>query len=324
MIAIVALGVAAGIALPHVLRLERVTPSTAAALWTVSLALRALSAVFVVTYLVLFAPATAIFGAVTHWCWHAVLPALATHLGLDGHEIGDAVVVLPAVLLAASGVSISFGLVRAGRAVRRLLVRETLGSGPRGSVIVGGSEVLMAAAGFKQPRVVISVGALAELDDAELAAGLEHERGHITRHHRWVLLAAELFRGLGRGVPGARSARRQLAFQLERDADAWAVRRHDRAALARVICKAAMSRLTPSPGCGLLTGTHGVTRRLDELIEPPGVVAGLHARLMRLAAALGVTLVLLLTLAVPVTIAAGYAERGASSSAPTHCPGVGG
>lgn len=322
MIAALALCVAAGITLPHLLRLDRATPSTAAALWTVSLALRALSAVFIVLYLVLFAPATAVFNAVTHWCWHAVLPALTTHLGLDGHDLGDAVVVLPAMLLAASGVSIAFGVVRAGRGVRRLLVHETLGRGPGGSVIVGGSEVVMAAAGFKQPRIVVSIGALAKLDDAELAAGLGHERGHITRHHRWILLAAELFRGLGRGVPGARTAQRQLAFQLERDADAWAIRHHDRAALARVICKAAMSHLAPTPGYGLLTGPHDVTRRLDELIDAPSLVAGLRARLMRLAATLGLTLVLLLTLAVPATVASGYAERVAGPSETTHCRGL--
>lgn len=319
MIAILALGVAIGIGLPHALCLDRVTPSTAAALWTVSLALRALSAVFVVIYLVLFAPATTVFDAVTHWCWHAVLPALTTHLGLDGHDFGDAVIVLPAVLLAASGVSIAFGVVRAGHAVGRLMDAETLGRGPQGSVIVGGSEVVMAAAGYKQPRLVVSVGALARLDDDELAAGLAHERGHITRRHRWILLAAELFRGLGRYVPGARHAKRQLAFHLERDADAWAIRRHERAALARVICKSAISHLTPSPGCGLLTGEHDVTRRLNELIDAPGTVAGLRARLMQLGAALGATLVLLLAMAVPATVASGYASRDAGASGATHC-----
>ncbi len=321
MIVTLAAGVAIGIVLPHALGLDRVTPSTAAALWTVSLALRALSAVLVVIYLVLFAPATAAFDAITHWCWHAVLPAFTTHLGLDGHELGDAVIVLPATLLAASGATIACGLARAARAVRRLMAAETLGRGPQGSVIVGGSEVVMAVAGYKQPRLVVSVGALAKLDDEELAAGLEHERGHITRRHRWILLAAELFRGLGRCVPGARHANRQLAFHLERDADAWAIRRHGRAPLARVICKSALSHLTPSPGYGLLTGAHDVTRRLDELIDAPGMVTGLRARLIQLGAALGATLVLLLALAVPATIASGYSSRDAGWSVPTHCRG---
>lgn len=295
------------------------TPSTAAALWTVSLALRALSAVFVVISLVLFAPATTVFDAVTHWCWHTVLPALTMHLGLDGHDLGDAVIVLPAVLLAASGTSIAFGVVRAGYAVRRLMAAETLGRGPQGSVIVGASEVVMAAAGYTRPRLVVSVGALAKLDDDELAAGLDHERGHITRGHRWILLAAELFRGLGRCVPGARHAKRQLAFHLERDADAWAIRRHERAALARVICKSAMSHLAPSPGYGLLTGEHDVTRRLDELINAPGGVTGLRARLVQLGAALGAALVLLLAIAVPATIASGYASGHVGTSGATHC-----
>ncbi len=210
-----------------------------------------------VIYLVLFAPATMVFDAVTHWCCHTVLPALTTHLGLDGHDLGDAVIVLLAVLLAASGTSIAFGVVRAGYAVRRLMAAETLGRGPQGSVIVGGSKVVMAAAGYTRPRLVVSVGALAKLDDDELAAGLDHERGHITRRHRRILLAAELFAASAGACP----------------ADAWAIRRHERAALARVICKSAMSHLAPSPRYGLLTGEHDVTRRLDELINAPDRVA---------------------------------------------------
>jgi len=318
-VAVLALGVASGIVLPHILRLDRVVPATAVALWLVSLALRALTAVIIVSYVVLVGPTTAVFDAVTHWCWHTVLPALTMHFGFDGHRLGDVVVTFPAVLLAASGASIAFGVVRTGRAVRRLLARESLGRGPQDSVIVGGSEVMMAAAGFARPRLVVSVGALATLDDAELAAGLDHERGHITRRHRWILVAAELFRGLGLGVPGARHAKRQLAFHLERDADAWAVRHHDRAALARVICKAAMSQMTPSPSCGLLTGGHGLTRRLEELIDAPLLIAGSRARLMQLAAGLGATLALSLGLVVPATVASAYATGATAAPSPTHC-----
>lgn len=319
MIAAFAVSVAVGIALPHTLRLGRVTPSTAASLWALSLALRALSAVFVVIYVVLFLPATTIFAAVTHWCWHAVLPTLATHAALGGREFGDVVVGLPVAVLAMSGVPIAVGRWRAARDVQRLMARETLGPGPQGSVIVGGAEVVLAAAGYARPRLVVSVGALLQLDDAELAAGLGHERGHITRHHRWILLAAELCCGLGRAVPGTRRAQRQLAFHLERDADAWAVRHHDRAALARAIGKAAGSRVVPPPNYGLRAGNHDVTRRLDELVDAPSPVTGVRSRLLLLAAASGTTLVVLLTSAVPATIAAGHADRDAVSAGAPIC-----
>lgn len=310
----------AGIVAPYGLRLERAVPSTAAALWFVSLALRALIAVATVAYVVVLAPTTALFEAVTHWCWRAVVPALQTELGMDGHRVGDAVLAAPALLLAASGASVAFGVLRAGRAVRRLLGRESLGPGPQGSVIVGGREILLLAAGFSRPRVVVSVGALTALDDAELAAGLGHERAHIVRRHRWVLVAAALLRSLGRFAgPGARSAERHLAFHLERDADAWAVRQHDRHALADVIGKAASSQAPPSAGCGPLTGGPALARRLEELTDLPAPARRLQARLLRSVAAFGAALVLGLTVLIPGAIAAAHTDHGSTSLAQRHC-----
>ena len=139
-------------------------------------------------------------------------------------------------------VSLSWALARvvqATLAVRRL-VRSPLGEGPEGSVIVGGEDVMLAAAGLTRPTLVVSAGALARLDDAELAAAMAHERAHIRRFHRYVLLFAEVCRVLGRPLPGTARAVRQLRFHIERDADRCAVReRTDRLALASAICKAA-------------------------------------------------------------------------------------
>jgi len=318
MILALSAAVAAGIALPHVVRLDRAAPATAAALWLSSLGLRAVTGVFVAIYLVFFFPTTAFFQAMTHWCLHAIIPLLAGHLGLQGHALGPAVTVLPAVLLGGSA-SIAFGLARAGRSVRRLVARETLGPGPQGSIIVGGAEVVLAAAGLGRPRVVVSAGALTQLDEAELAAGLEHERGHIARRHRWVLIAGELCRGLGRFVPGSLHAKRQLVFHLERDADAWAMRGHDRVALASAICKAALSQRTASTAYALLGGGDDVTRRLDELIDTPPRLAGVRAGALRTAAVLSAVLVIGLAAAAPAAIAAGHARLDAAPQRVEHC-----
>ncbi len=120
MIVAIALLIVVATALPHVLRLERSAPATAATLWAVSLTLRALIAIFAVLYLAFFLPGTHVFAAVTHWCWHTVLPFLTTHLGLDGHEVGDAATILPGLLVIVSLLSVAFGVFRAARAVRRL------------------------------------------------------------------------------------------------------------------------------------------------------------------------------------------------------------
>lgn len=318
MIAVLAAAVVAAIALPHALRLQRVAPVTAGALWAVALGLRAISGVFVAIYLIFYLPATDLFTALTHWCWHTILPLATTHLGLNGHRVGDALTVLPSVLLAVSVVSIAVGVSRTARSVSRLVRRGALGSGPGDSVIIGGADVLLAAAGISRPRIVVSTGALLALDDDELAAGIDHERGHIARRHRFVFLYAELCRGLGRFLPGTNAAVRGLSFHLERDADAWALaNRNDRYSLASAICKAAVSQ-HGSPALASLAGG-GVRARVDELVHGASPVAGWNARALNLAAVLGAVLLLGLVAAVPATLAAGPAAASAPSL--SHCQG---
>lgn len=249
MTVVLAMAVLGAIGAPHVLRLGSAPPAVAALLWSSALVLRALTSVFAAIFLVLFFPATQLFDAVTHWCWHTVVPGFTAHLGVSGHNVGDAATLAPVFGLVASSLWVCFGVARGAQSLRRFVRRAGLGSGPGGSVIVGGPDVFVGAAGMTRPRVVVSAGALTILDDEELAAGLAHEHGHIARHHRYVLLAAELCRAIGRPLPGTRTAARELAFHLERDADRWAIaRRHDRLALASAICKAALSRsIRPTP-----------------------------------------------------------------------------
>lgn len=313
----VAAAVIAGIALPHLVDLRRAAPVTAIALWASSLALRALTAAFVVVYLVLFLPQTELFAAVTHWCWEAVLPLLSTRAGLDGHRVGDAAVILPSFLLAASALSVWVGIMRAARSVRRLLDHHAVGVGPQDSVIVGGPEVMLAAAGVIRPRIVVSAGALTALDDDELAAGLDHERGHIRHRHSVLLLSAHMCRAVGRLQPGGARALGQLDFHLERDADRFALRRNDRLALASVICKAAASH-APTVGSSSLAG-HGLTERVRELMEEPGrSQPRLGSGLLGGAALLAVALTLALGALLPATVLAG-GFHPLDADPPRHC-----
>ena len=310
---------AAAIALPHLLRLDRSAASAAMAIWLAALVLRALTALFSVVYLVVFLPRTDAFVALTHWCWHAVLPLIATHLGLNGHEIGDVATIAPAFFLLVSAASVWWALWRAARGVRALLAKRTLGPGPAGSVIVGGPDVLVAAAGVTRPRVIVSAGALTVLDDAELAASLDHEHGHIARRHSYILALGEVCRALGRFIPGSRRACAELTFHLERDADAYALaRRHDPLALASAICKAAASGRTAQPALGL--GGGRVTARLRLLTEEqPPPLRSLHARAISATAAGMVTLALALTVALPATALAG-AQQLSHAKVVRHCP----
>ncbi len=101
--------ICAAIVLPHVIELRRVPASIAVSLWAVALGLRAALGLTLVLCVVLLVPTTAPFATLTDWCWHAALPLLTTHLGLEGHRLGGALTVLPGVLLALSASSISSG-----------------------------------------------------------------------------------------------------------------------------------------------------------------------------------------------------------------------
>jgi Zn-dependent protease with chaperone function len=254
------------VVMPHALDLSRVRPAYAAALWLVSLVVRAAAVLAVIAWLVVVVPRSDIFIAATQWCWHAVIPYVAAHVKLNGHGIGDAALFVPLLAVSASAAATAYGVLRAARAVRSYLRRCALGPGPGGSVIVPGREILLAAAGITRPQVLVSAGALLALDDDELAVGLEHERAHIARRHRWLLLTAELARGVGRPIPGSTAALRELSLHLERDADRWALDRlDDRLALASVICKAATGSL-PSRATAPLGGTN-VATRVGELMD---------------------------------------------------------
>ena len=317
MIPLLAAIVAAGIALPHCMNLRSAAPAPAAGLWLASLALRALCAIFLVLYIVFFLPNTPLFHALTHWCWETVLPLLASHSGLEGHRVGDAATVVPGLLLAGSVLSVAFGVARTARAVRRLIA-HSLGQGPRGSVIVGGREIVLAAAGLARPRVVVTAGALLALEDDELAAGLDHERGHIERRHRWVLLFAQLCRSAGRVVPGGRRALAEVAFHLERDADRWSLsRRNDSLALARAICKAAIGTPGASPALAALSGT-GASERVGQLVGRPRMASRARNAALRGLAATMLVVVVTVAALVPPAAAAGAEQLSRGAFVP-HC-----
>jgi beta-lactamase regulating signal transducer with metallopeptidase domain len=257
---VAALVVVAAIVLPHRLRLEQTPPVFAGAIWLSALLLRAVVALAVAVFAEVYLPTTPLDAPFDDLCMGA------SGRRFSGHFIGDALLALPTIVLA---VSLIWVLIELWRAARRVdeLVRHSVGRGPAESLIVADRAMLVAAAGLRRPTVLISAGALLALDDEELAASLDHERGHIARRHRYVVVLAELARALARFVPGTRAAVRELVFHLERDADRYALRRsHDPAVLASAICKAAQDAPEPAPSLGLGGGV--VIRRLRLLLDP--------------------------------------------------------
>jgi bla regulator protein blaR1 len=320
MIALLAAIVAAGMILPHSLRLQRVHPVTASVLWLSSLALRALTGVLAVILLLFFLPRTQLFTAITHWCLDVVVPVVGRELHIEGHGLADLVLLVPGIALGLSLLFICHKTAHGARQARHLIEHDVLGDGPRESLIVSGPDVVFAVAGLVRPRIVVSAGALTWLDDEELDAALDHERAHIVHRHRFVMLLAVAFAALGRAIPGTERAIRELAFHLERDADHWALRqRNDRLALASVICKAAGAEPIAGPAVASL-GSTGVCERLSQLLsedstgQPRPAAAALNA----LATAM-VVCTLSLAAVVPTAAVAGVGDDAHRTHHAHHC-----
>ena len=264
------------IAVPHVLPLRRADPVTACLLWGAALALRALLVVGAVAAALLLLHPARLLEAAEQW---SCAPK---------HRIGaHAAAALGGIALTASFLYALARVAQAALAVRRL-VRNPLGAGPAGSLIVGGDGVVLAAAGLWRPRLLVSAGALTQLDDAELRVAIAHEQAHIRRGHRWALLYAEACRVLGRPLPGTARAVHELRLHIERDADRSAVRdRPERLALASAIVKAAA---VPAAQAGMvLLAGDGAVARVRELLDAEDVSGS--TRLLARAAAVLVLLV---------------------------------
>jgi len=245
-----------------------VNPMNGVVIWMSVLTLRTVVVVSAALFVMAYGLNENVSGWLPSWCVHMTLPVEQIHLGLSGHLVGEIARLIPVTLLTASFALTARGVWKAGRRISSWLRSNTVGEGPAGTVIVSDPEMLIAAAGFRRPVVVVSQEALIELDDDELAAGLQHEWGHVHRRHRTVTFFAAVLAGLSRPLPGGERAFSSLRFYLERDADEYAVgRTGDPHSLARAICKVASVRaITRNPAIACLDGS-AVEARLHMLIE---------------------------------------------------------
>ena len=257
--------VAALIAVPHLLPLQRVRPTSAVTVWLLALCLRALVATAAAVYMLLYLPGTPLFARVADWCWQAILPGASVHI--PGLPFADALSLTPALVLGASLIWAACTLVRARLLTRRLVRGLAIGDGPLGSTVLASDGILVAVTRTGPARLLVSGAALAAFDREELAAGLQHELGHLHHAHRPILLASSLLRAVARWLPGTNAAHRELAFNLERDADEYALSQtRDPLALASAICKAAAGQATAAPLMGL-RGQSRLSLRLDYLMD---------------------------------------------------------
>jgi hypothetical protein len=117
-----------------------------------------------------------------------------------------------------------------------------------------------------RPRIVISSGTMRLLDGAQLAAVIEHERGHAHERHGLVMLPMTSLTEPFRWVPYARLAPRAVAALLEMAADDHAARRHAPASLASALV--ALSTSGAPPSCGFALASQVVNFRVERLLGP--------------------------------------------------------
>jgi Zn-dependent protease with chaperone function len=115
------------------------------------------------------------------------------------------------------------------------------------------------------PRIVLSEGTLQLLGPRQIAAVIEHERGHVQERHGLVMLPMSGLKNLFRWVPYARLAPREIATLLEMSADDFSARRYDPLTLAGALVDMAASGCAPR--CALSAASSDVPRRVSRLLS---------------------------------------------------------
>ena len=116
-----------------------------------------------------------------------------------------------------------------------------------------------------RPRIVLSEGTLRLLGPREIAAVIEHERGHVHERHGLVMLPMLGLKNLFRWIPYARLAPREIATLLEMSADDYSARRFDPLTLAGALVDMAASGCAPR--CAFSAAGSDVPRRVSRLLS---------------------------------------------------------
>jgi Zn-dependent protease with chaperone function len=156
--------------------------------------------------------------------------------------------------------------------------------------------------------IVVTSGALAVLDPAQLSAVLAHERAHLAgRHHLLITLTRALAASFP-AVPLFTRGPREVARLAEMCADDAAARHSGRRTLvaALLAMRAGPGAPAARPASALAATSCGVTDRVKRLLDPPG-----QARHLRYGLALiTVTVALVLTPGLITTFAGPLAAHG--------------
>ena len=243
---VVAVVASLGAALLH----RRLRPAVAVPVLT---GLSTMSALAVLWSLVLL-----VVGFVGHIAWISERAGWCRALAHAHDAIPPAAGIAAIGALAASALSI----VRHERRRPRL---EAVDGGDHELVVLPGNEPTAYALPGKPGQIVVSVGMIRALDDAERRVLLAHERAHLRHRHHRYLRVADL---VAAAVPLLRPISDRVRFATERWADEVAADSvGDRTLTARAITRAALATTTTGASPALAMAALGVPARVDALLD---------------------------------------------------------
>jgi len=124
-----------------------------------------------------------------------------------------------------------------------------------------------------RPLLVLSSGMVAELDDAQLAAVVAHERAHLREHHHLLLLPFVAWEAALPVLPAAARAHAAVRELVEMRADDVALSTLSGAAPRRTLARAIVAAAEGAGGAGVPSGALAVAgsatgARVRRLLEP--------------------------------------------------------
>lgn len=235
-----------------------------------------------------------------------------------GVAAGASGAVLAAVVLSRCGYCVVSELRTAARErARHRDVLELTGRANRevGAIVLDDAAPAVYCLPGRRRRIVVTDGALALLDERQLAAALAHERAHLDQRHDLVIAWAA---GLARAFPRIPVFARGLAESrrlVELLADDVAARATDRLTLAEALLNLAGGR-TPAAALGAASGAMA---RVQRLIEPVRPLSG-GRRIGTLLGVAGLFVVPLIALATPALAATqmNYCPKNPTSATALH------
>jgi Zn-dependent protease with chaperone function len=250
--------------------------------------------------------ATALGGGLSHLIGACVLRLRATYATPGGATVAGLGLILAGAVVARTTLTAVTHLRAAGQQALRHAQTARLAGRPEpalGAVLLEHPQPAAYCVAGRHPTVILTTGAVAALDPAQLDAVLAHERAHLAGRHHAFLAMARIGRQVLPFVPLMQDADMQVARLVELHADDTATRASDPRSLATALVVLATAA---SPAPALAAAATDAVQRIQRLLGPAEPLRPVRRHLLRAtAAALALTPVLLALTPAVVALALG-------------------